>query len=224
MFEKISKIAEHYGFKSINDFALNGLGYKSSEKINRLKDPTKKPSVDILLDITNKFESINLNWLLNDIGEMLINDRDTEITPCEKFNWVDKNDLIEIKSKSIPFLPINTIDINNIDNHLDYYLIPEFQEMKVQFLIRIMENSMYPKFNSGDIIGCIKLDIDNMFFQWNRVYVLATEQGTLIRHVKKGKDSNHILLVSENESYEPFELNLNRIKAIALVVGFIRMI
>ncbi|MRI64691.1 hypothetical protein EDM00_11945, partial [Ornithobacterium rhinotracheale] len=71
IFERITQIAEFYGYNSINDFALNGLGYSSSEKINRLKDPTKKPSVDIINDISNKFE-INLNWLLNEIGEMTL--------------------------------------------------------------------------------------------------------------------------------------------------------
>ncbi|MCK0201114.1 S24 family peptidase [Ornithobacterium rhinotracheale] len=71
LFEKIIQISEYYGYNSINDFSINGLGYTSSEKINRLKDPNKKPSIDIINDVSNKFE-INLNWLLNDIGEMVI--------------------------------------------------------------------------------------------------------------------------------------------------------
>jgi hypothetical protein len=68
-FERILQIAEYHGYKNGNDFARNGLGYASSEKINRLRDKNNKPSVDILLDIANKFDDINLHWLITGIGD-----------------------------------------------------------------------------------------------------------------------------------------------------------
>ena len=71
IFEKIQQISDYYGFKSLNDFAINGLNYKASQKLNRLKDINKKPSIDIIFDISNKFENINLNWLFTGQGEML---------------------------------------------------------------------------------------------------------------------------------------------------------
>ena len=55
------------------------------------------------------------------------------------------------------------------------------------------------------------------------VYVLDTAQGALIKRVRKGKDTEHILLVSENEAFEPIELCLEQINAVALVVGVIRL-
>ena len=69
-FERISKLFEHYGYKSVNDFALNGLGWNSPEKLNRLRDSNKKPSFDILTDVANKFENISVRWLLTGEGEM----------------------------------------------------------------------------------------------------------------------------------------------------------
>ncbi len=66
IFEKITQISNYYGFTSINSFALNGLGYKSSEKINRLRNPAKKPSFDIIKDISNKFVDVDLNWLVGE--------------------------------------------------------------------------------------------------------------------------------------------------------------
>ena len=70
-FERIMQVDNYEGYKNPLDFARKGLGWQSSEKINRLKDANKKPSVDILLEISNKFENINSEWLLTGKGEML---------------------------------------------------------------------------------------------------------------------------------------------------------
>ena len=60
-FKRLLQIVEFQGFKNINDFALNGLKYESSSKLNRLKDEKNKPSVEILLDIANYFPT-NKNY------------------------------------------------------------------------------------------------------------------------------------------------------------------
>ena len=68
-FKRLLYIVESEGFKNLNDFALKGLKYESSSKLNRLKDDKNKPSVEILLDIANKFENVNLHWLVTGIGD-----------------------------------------------------------------------------------------------------------------------------------------------------------
>ena len=129
----------------------------------------------------------------------------------------------------IPLIPIDAMagfgegDIQVMDYDTSMYKVPEFEELRTDFMIRVKGSSMYPKYSSGDTVACKKLNISDMFFQWNKVYVLSTEQGAIIKRVKKGSDDEHILLVSENPSYEPFELHLSQIYAIAIVVGVIRM-
>jgi phage repressor protein C with HTH and peptisase S24 domain len=81
---------------------------------------------------------------------------------------------------------------------------------------------MYPKYSSGDIVACKSLSLDT-FFQWNKVYVVDTEQGVLIKRVRKGVDDDHILMFSENEKYEPFPLHRSEIRALAIVIGVIRL-
>jgi hypothetical protein len=71
LFKRLLQIIEYQGFKNLNDFALNGLNYDSSSKLNRLKKENTSPSVEILLDISNKFQNINLDWLITGKGEML---------------------------------------------------------------------------------------------------------------------------------------------------------
>jgi len=70
-FERIIQLINYYGINSVNSFALDYLKYNSSEKINRLKKPNTNPSFDILCDIANKFEEIDMNWLLLGVGKML---------------------------------------------------------------------------------------------------------------------------------------------------------
>ncbi len=129
----------------------------------------------------------------------------------------------------IPLIPIDAMagfgegDIHVMDYETSMYKVPEFEELRTDFMIRVKGSSMYPKYSSGDTVACKKLNISDMFFQWNKVYVLSTEQGAIIKRVKKGSDDEHILLVCENPSYEPFELHLSQIYAIAIVIGVIRM-
>lgn len=76
-FKRLLQIVEFQRFKNINDFALNGLKYDSSSKLNRLKDEKNKPSVEILLDIANYFPNINTHWLITGKGEMLLSDNES---------------------------------------------------------------------------------------------------------------------------------------------------
>lgn len=70
-FERIMQIINYYGIKNVNAFSKAYLGYNSPEKINRLKKEENKPSFDILVDIANKFDEINLDWLITGKGKML---------------------------------------------------------------------------------------------------------------------------------------------------------
>lgn len=279
IFERIELIVEREGFNSVNDFAINGLGWSASEKLNRLKDPSKRPSVDILIDISNKF-GYSVDWLLfgNDqegnIDKPNIQKLSSNEMRTKKRTFLDKtkdsknvpilkNDDSEVKpniknklynesiTKSItfsdktknaenvthliedplgiPLIPIAAMagfgegDFQIMEYETSRYLVPEFTELKVDFMIKVKGSSMRPKYNSGDLVACKKLDLTGVFFQWNKVYVLATEQGALIKRVKKGTDDDHILIVSDNPAYDPFELSISKINAIAIVCGVIRL-
>ena len=53
---------------------------------------------------------------------------------------------------------------------------------------------MQPKYNSGDLVACRVVPLGT-FFQWNKVYVLDTEQGALI---KRGEHNNLKLSVIQH--------------------------
>lgn len=173
-----------------------------------------------------KCELISPDWLLTGEGSMLRN----TVTVCEvekKIDTVPKIETAQNPSEGIPLIPISAMagaftgEQVVLEYECERFIVPTFKG--AEFLISVRGNSMYPKYNSGDIVACKKVPMKDIFFQWNKVYVLDTDQGPLIKRVKPGSDESHILIVSDNTDYEPFELHLNSIYNVALVLGVIRL-
>ena len=78
---------------------------------------------------------------------------------------------------------------------------------------------MTPKYKSGDLVACRSIESIS-FWQWHSVYVIATKsQGVLIKRVEAGQSPDHITCVSENPAYRPFQVPLEEIVSVALVMG-----
>ncbi|MDL2228127.1 hypothetical protein LJC25_04365 [Bacteroidales bacterium OttesenSCG-928-K03] len=73
LFERMLEIIRYYKIKNVSEFSKKYLGYDSPEKINRLKKEGKYPSYEVLADIANKFEEIDIHWLITGKGNMLKN-------------------------------------------------------------------------------------------------------------------------------------------------------
>ncbi len=169
--------------------------------------------------IYEKCVDIDLNWLLTGEGNMLRTESEKENIPVAHPS--------DSPMEGIPLIPISAMagaftgEQSVLEYECERFVVPTFKG--AEFLISVKGSSMYPKYNSGDIVACKRLPMDDIFFQWNKVYVLDTDQGPLIKRVKPGSDKEHVLIVSDNEHYEPFELPLDRIYHVALVIGVIRL-
>lgn len=164
-----------------------------------------------------KCSGVSARWLLTGQGDMLRSDAD----PQEQVAAAEPTAV-----GGIPLIPIEAMagvlsgnSSQVMERECEHYNIPMFKG--AEFLIRISGDSMQPKYYSGDIVACKRLPLDT-FFQWNRVYVVDSEQGVIIKRVRRGSDDRHIVFVSDNTAYEPFELPLEKIYSIALVVGVVR--
>lgn len=64
-YERLMQVTGYEGIKNpkqLGDF----LGYNSAEKLYRLeRDQNAKPSFEVLLDISKKFDNIDMNWLIS---------------------------------------------------------------------------------------------------------------------------------------------------------------
>lgn len=170
--------------------------------------------------ISTAFPELNMVWLKMGEGSMLKNNtyKTTEDTQLHTAQ--------EPEEKYLRLIPVDAMagEANGDTQIMEYetqkFLVPTFRD--ADFLIPVRGNSMWPKYNSGDLVACKRLS-DYNFFQWNKVYVLDTCQGALVKRIKKSSIEGHILCVSENPSYEPFDLNIQDIRALAIVIGVIRL-
>ncbi len=174
----------------------------------------KRESFDIEL-IFSKCEGISAQWLLTGNGEMIKDDKREVAHQTEN------------PKEGIPLIPFSAMagaltgEQSALEYECERYVVPAFHN--ADFLMPVKGNSMTPTYISGDIVACQRVPMTDIFFQWNKPYVLDTSQGAIIKRIKPGSDKDHVLIVSDNKEYDPFELPYKDIYAVALVIGLIRL-
>lgn len=205
-----ANILKYLEFKGITKYRF----YKESGITRGILDQNNGMSEENTARIIAYFPEINADWLITGRGEML-----------KRNNESDKLKLSSSKT-GIPLIPMVAMagfgSSAFEDVHIEhFYDVPEFKQ--ADFLMRIKGNSMYPKYSSGDIVACVMIK-ETLFFQWNKIYAIYTQsQGVLVKRVKKSTIANHILLISDNTQYDPFDVPVSDILKIAIVVGVIRI-
>lgn len=218
--ERISQLIESESL-SVRAFEIS-IGASNGAFGRAIKNGTDVSS-EWLSIIIEKYPQYSAEWLLTGKGEML---RGRASSPIYKDSQESAATAM-LSDRGIPLIPVDAFagfGTENSTQVMEYeceqYVVPSFKG--AEFLIQVKGSSMYPKYASGDIVACKKLSLDT-FFQWNKVYVADTEQGVLIKRIKKGETDGTVLLVSENPNYEPFELRREEISSLAIVIGVIRL-
>lgn len=166
---------------------------------------------DKLENFLKTYPEVSPTWLLTGKGNML----------------VDLDNLTAGQKEGIPLIPLSAMagaltgEQSVLEYECERYVIPAFSG--ADFLMPVKGNSMMPTYISGDIVACQRVPMTDMFFQWNKPYVLDTSQGAIIKRIKPGSDKQHVLIVSDNKEYDSFELSYSDIYAVALVIGIIRL-
>lgn len=144
--------------------------------------------------------------------------------PNIDLNWLFYGGEKTSKAGGVPLIPVEAVAGNGTHAYTDlpvedYYNVTEFRN--ADFLIRVSGDSMTPKYKSGDIVAC-RAVMERKFWQWHAIYVIATRnQGVLIKRVEPGQEPESITCVSENPAYRPFQVPLEEIVSVALVMGAI---
>jgi phage repressor protein C with HTH and peptisase S24 domain len=214
--ERLYQYIDYKGYKPTifeKDIGLSS-GYLSVQR---------KRNADIGETVVNKIndncQDLSIEWLITGKGSMLRTDQPIEAIKIEN-ETSDAYPLIDLFAAA-GFGSVN-FGIEKKDVK-EYYIIPKFQDLKIDFMIEVTGSSMYPKYSSGDIIACTIIR-ESKFIQWNKVHVIATtEQGLLVKRIRE-HDDHSILAISDNTDYPPFKVPLDEITGIALVVGVIRLV
>lgn len=165
---------------------------------------------------------VNIEWLITGKGDMLRNKEVVTQRKAEPALPVLKN-----SHEGIPLIPLSAMagaftgETSVMEYECERYVIPAFKG--ADFLIPVKGDSMQPTYYPGDLVACQRIPLNDLFFQWNKTYVLDTKQGPLIKRVRRGSDDDHVLIVSDNAEYEPFELEKSQFYGVALVRGLVRL-
>ncbi len=219
------KILQYLDYKGVSTYKF----YKDSGITRGILTQPSGISEDNLAKFLKWATDVNKGWLLGDDPEMIVLEliENTVEEPRIPYDEGKRKKKIE----GIPLMPIEafaglsnnrdySISLNAIE---DRYVIPLFNGKGVDFLIYVRGNSMYPKYNSGDVVAC-KFVKERLFIQWNKVYIIDTQsQGTLMKRLIKSDVSECITCKSDNQDYGTFDVPLSDIRNMALVVGVIRL-
>ena len=156
MKERLSQIVEYYKL-SVREFErIIGV---SEGVINKTLQRNTGLKAETIQKIVEKFPQISLNWILLGEGEML----KSEDKPVAKQT--------DNPNEGIPLIPVEAMagalscDTTVLEYECDRYVVPMFKG--ADFLIPVKGSSMYPKYSSGDIVACQRVDMSNLFFQWS---------------------------------------------------------
>ncbi len=176
-------------------------------KISEILKNRQSPTIKDLAEICRVYY-IDEEWLMNGRGGIESRDNSSKV--------------------GIPLIPVEAMagwggeDVQVMDYEASRYVVPDFEELQVDYMIRVKGSSMYPKYNSGDIVAC-RVVQDSQFIKWHDVYVLDTRtQGAMVKRLHPSELEDHVTCVSDNDKYPPFDVPWDEVNAIALVVGVIR--
>ena len=211
MREKIGRFDKFMKVKGLNDNQVTiqcGLSQGLLSQARRGKSDLGSGSIEKILSI---YQDLNRVWLLTGEGEMLNQPtNEKEVSEKEKPN-------------GLPLIPIEAMagvlsgmDTSVMEYDCERYYVPLFSG--ADFLIRIQGDSMMPKYVPGNIVACKRVPLDKLWFQWGKVYVIDTRQGALIKRIEPSSEG-FISLCSDNPSYKPFDLPVDEINGVALVIG-----
>ena len=196
-----------------------GIGKAALSMIETGKSGLSTRNKNILVQDLN----VNPDWLETGVGNM--------------FNA--EPDFTSFKLRSDNNLPMQSVPLYSIEGTaglvplftdqasnkpINYIHIPNLP--KCDGAIYIVGDSMYPLLKSGYIVLYKQLqDINNIF--WGDMYLLSIdidgEEYITVKYIQKSERQGFVKLVSQNPHHADKEIEVERIRAIALVKASIRM-
>ncbi len=224
--DRILTFLEASSIKKSEFYSLTGI----SDSNFKGKNLYSQLGGDAIVKVLTSYPDLSADWLMMGRGEMIkkdSNDVQAQLEqPVEDYTKTAQQ-VPEGSLDGIPLIPLSAMagafsgESFVMEYECERYVIPAFKG--ADFLIQIKGDSMQPTYYSGDLVACQRMPLNDLFFQWNKAYVLDTIQGPLIKRIMPGSDADHILIVSDNNNYPPFELHKDQFNGVALVRGLVRL-
>ncbi|MEM9299742.1 MAG: LexA family transcriptional regulator [Bacteroidota bacterium] len=141
-------------------------------------------------------------------------------------NKQDENSNNKTERSNVTYIPVSAQAglLNDFSQHLSQdigvpFLLPVFYEEDL-FMINLEGDSMYPTLCSGDYVLVRQLGADYQI-KWGEPYLIITNDGQVVKRVMKSNSSEKLRLKSDNELYQPYEIEQSIIRSVWEVKGVI---
>lgn len=158
----------------------------------------------------------NIKWLMTGEGDMLSSTSSAQPQPSVKNERV-----VDDEAYKVPLVPISALggslnDFNTAVCRDDCETV--ISPIKdIDMAIKISGDSMEPEYPSGSTVLIKKIN-EHAFLEWGKVYVLSTCNGTVIKRLMPTDDPNKVLCESINPKYPPFEVSLEHVYGVYIVM------
>lgn len=174
-----------------------------------------------IFNIVENYPQYSCDWLITGKGQML-KQPSNSVKPDHTFDLRTDR---KVEIQEIPLYDMSaTAGLLAIFNESaispeDYLRIPNIPP--VDGAIYVRGDSMTPLLKSGDIIIYKKLELSMDSILWGQIYLLSFMAGgdtfTVVKYLQKSDQPGHIRLVSQNEHFQPKDIPMDSICALAIV-------
>lgn len=180
--------------------------------LSRYESGKVKPNSEFYERLVQKFENVNLSWLISGEGEMFI----------QKPSASEKNKMRRIPLYSYVYCgsPASQWDTDKVK---EYMQLPSLSKYGEAFGLIAKGDSMAPYINPYDVLVCV--DKPDMIKDRTAVVCVFKSVDTIeanAKLIKRNKKEGTVMLYSINTKYEPEVFDEDQILKIYKVVRIIR--
>lgn len=189
-----------------NSFSSKLSDGRSQAVYDILAGKTKNISNNMIGKIITAFPNVNRNFLLTGEGDIL---KDAYTYKQSPKNFMNDN--------AAPYYPnvnasagLSFLTDNHDNNPQSYIKVPG---LIVDAYINVFGDSMYPKYQSGQIVGIKRIEKEMVHFGY--AYIVEMMDGeSYIKYIQPGKDDEHWSLESENTHFKNKQFHLSKIRRV----------
>mgnify|MGYP003587554554 FL=1 len=224
------RVGEYMAKKGISYYAFeNSIGASRGSISKAVKD-RKSIGSQVLENILAVYTDLNPVWLLTGQGNVFV-DNEEILTNKEIEMYRLKTDSY-VENQQIPLYDIEAVaglvplfQDSKSQDPIDHISIPHLP--KCDGAVYVTGDSMYPLLKSGEIVLYKAVHhVANVIF-WGEMYLLGIdmsgEEYVTVKYIQKSENPGCVRLVSQNKHHQDKDVELSKIKALALVKASIRI-
>ncbi|MNS36223.1 hypothetical protein D3C72_684100 [compost metagenome] len=216
--------------KGISFYAFENSIGASRGSISKAVKEGKSIGSQVLENILSIYKDLNPAWLLTGQGnifldnEEILNNKQIETYKLKTDSYVENQQIPLYDIEAIAGL-VPLFQDSKSQDPIDHISIPHLP--KCDGAVYVTGDSMYPLLKSGDIVLYKEIhDVANEIF-WGEMYLLGIdmsgEEYVTVKYIQKSENPGCVRLVSQNKHHQDKDVELSKIKALALVKASIRI-